>query len=68
MIRLIAESSNSMSNLQKKAANALSSLFAGDAGVLVVKELQKNPELNLMPWVSWMISGEAGQQILASRW
>jgi FlaA1/EpsC-like NDP-sugar epimerase len=49
MIRLIAESSNSMSNLQKKASKRTLIIGAGDAGVLVVKELQKNPELNLMP-------------------
>jgi FlaA1/EpsC-like NDP-sugar epimerase len=49
MIRLIADSQNSMTNLQKKASKRTLIIGAGDAGVLVVKELQKNPDLNLVP-------------------
>ncbi len=49
-LRIINDSQTSAS-LQKKKSAAKHALIigAGDAGAMVVKELQKNPELNLVP-------------------
>lgn len=49
-LRIINDSQTSAS-LQKKKTAARHALIigAGDAGAMVVKELQKNPELNLIP-------------------
>lgn len=47
-MRIISESQNSFSTKNKSAKRTLI-VGAGDAGALVVKELQKNPELNLQP-------------------
>ena len=50
LIRVIAESANSLSTggARQTAKRALI-IGAGDAGALVVRELQKNTELNLVP-------------------
>jgi FlaA1/EpsC-like NDP-sugar epimerase len=48
-MRLIAESQSAFSNSKNKSAKRALIVGAGDAGALVVKELQKNPELNLQP-------------------
>lgn len=47
-MRIISESQSSFSAKNKSAKRTLI-VGAGDAGALVVKELQKNPELNLQP-------------------
>ena len=49
IVRVVADSQNSISNLQKKASKRTLIIGAGDAGAMVVRELQKNPELNLIP-------------------
>jgi FlaA1/EpsC-like NDP-sugar epimerase len=51
-LRIINDSQTS-ANIQKKRSSSRRALIigAGDAGAMVVKELQKNPELNLIPWV-----------------
>ncbi|MHC1740782.1 MAG: polysaccharide biosynthesis protein [Anaerolineaceae bacterium] len=49
VIRMVADSQSSISNNQKKTSKRALIIGAGDAGALVVKELQKNPELNLIP-------------------
>lgn len=49
IIRMVAESQSSSANLQNKSGKRALVIGAGDAGALVVKELQKNPELNLIP-------------------
>ena len=48
-LRVIADSQNSLSKLQKQAHKRALIIGAGDAGAMVVRELQKNPELNLTP-------------------
>lgn len=47
-MRVIADTQNSFA-LRNKTAKHTLIIGAGDAGALVVKELQKNPELNLHP-------------------
>jgi len=49
--RLIADSRSSASNGDKKSAASRRTLIvgAGDAGALVVREIQKNPQLHLTP-------------------
>jgi len=49
VFRVLADSKNSLSDLKKKANKRTLIIGAGDAGAMVVKELQKNPELNLVP-------------------
>ena len=49
-IRLISDSISSVSSsIQGKQAKRALIIGAGDAGALVVRELQKNPDLNLTP-------------------
>lgn len=48
-LRVIADSQNSLSKLQKQGSKRALIIGAGDAGAMVVRELQKNPELNLIP-------------------
>jgi FlaA1/EpsC-like NDP-sugar epimerase len=48
-LRVIADSQNSISKLQKKSSKRALIIGAGDAGAMVVRELEKNPELNLIP-------------------
>ncbi len=47
-VRLLADSASGTSAKTKQAKRTLI-IGAGDAGAMVVKELQKNPELNLQP-------------------
>jgi FlaA1/EpsC-like NDP-sugar epimerase len=47
-MRIISDSQASY-NLKTKSAKRTLIIGAGDAGAMVVKELQKNPELNLLP-------------------
>jgi FlaA1/EpsC-like NDP-sugar epimerase len=49
IFRIIADSQNSFSSLQRRTNKRTLVIGAGDAGAMVVKELQKNPELNLIP-------------------
>lgn len=48
-MRIIADSQNTVSSQKKKTAKHALIIGAGDAGAMVVKELQKNHELNLVP-------------------
>jgi len=49
-LRLLAETSiSSQSSRGKKAVRRALIVGAGDAGALVVRELQKNPQINLIP-------------------
>ena len=48
-MRVVADSQNSFSSANKKSAKRALIVGAGDAGAMVVKELEKNPELNLVP-------------------
>jgi FlaA1/EpsC-like NDP-sugar epimerase len=48
MMRVLSDSQSAFSARNKSAKRALV-VGAGDAGALVVKELEKNPELNLQP-------------------
>ena len=47
-VRLLAENTTAVVNSDKKVKQSLI-IGAGDAGALVVRELQKNPQLNLIP-------------------
>jgi FlaA1/EpsC-like NDP-sugar epimerase len=50
ILRLLAESSiNANTNKGKRATKRALIVGAGDAGALVVRELQKNPQVNLKP-------------------
>lgn len=49
IFRIVAESQNSFSSVQRQMTKRTLVIGAGDAGAMVVKELQKNPELNLNP-------------------
>ena len=50
LVRLVAESANSFSSpIKGQQAKKALIIGAGDAGALVVRELQKNAELNLIP-------------------
>jgi FlaA1/EpsC-like NDP-sugar epimerase len=49
IMRMVSDSQSSISNLQKRASKRALIIGAGDAGAMVVRELQKNPELNLVP-------------------
>jgi len=49
IFRIVAESQNSFSSGLRKSNKRTLVIGAGDAGAMVVKELQKNPELNLSP-------------------
>lgn len=49
MMRLVADSQNTNSSRRIKSARHALIIGAGDAGAMVVKELQKNHELNLVP-------------------
>jgi FlaA1/EpsC-like NDP-sugar epimerase len=48
MMRMLSDSQNSFTSRNKSAKRTLV-VGAGDAGALVVRELEKNPELNLQP-------------------
>lgn len=48
MMRVLSDSQNAFASKNRGAKRALV-VGAGDAGALVVKELEKNPELNLQP-------------------
>ena len=48
MMRVLSDSQNAFTSKNRGAKRALV-VGAGDAGALVVKELEKNPELNLQP-------------------
>jgi FlaA1/EpsC-like NDP-sugar epimerase len=49
MFRILADNQSTVSNSRVKANKRALIIGAGDAGAMVVKELQKNPELNLNP-------------------
>jgi FlaA1/EpsC-like NDP-sugar epimerase len=49
MFRILADNQSTVSNTRVKANKRALIIGAGDAGAMVVKELQKNPELNLNP-------------------
>jgi FlaA1/EpsC-like NDP-sugar epimerase len=49
VIRLLADSQSTASTSKIKANKRTLIIGAGDAGAMVVKELQKNPDLNLHP-------------------
>ena len=49
VIRLLADSQSTASSSKGKATKRALIIGAGDAGAMVVKELQKNPDLNLHP-------------------
>ena len=49
MVRMVADNQSTVSSSKVKANKRALIIGAGDAGAMVVKELQKNPELNLIP-------------------
>ncbi len=48
-VRFLAETSRRLNEMQAGRVKRVLIVGAGDAGALVVKELQKNPQLNLIP-------------------
>lgn len=49
MVRMLADNQSTVSSSKTKANKRALVIGAGDAGAMVVKELQKNPDLNLNP-------------------